>query len=75
MESYGIEFSKLFKEEVEALGGEVVTTVAYDRKQTDFRTQILELGGLPDKQLESLARDNLMSGTVFDRNDFLDLFA
>jgi len=66
VESYGIEFSKLFKEEVEALGGEVVTTVAYDRKQTDFRTQILELGGLPDKQLESLARDNLMSGTVFE---------
>ena len=66
VETYGIEFSKLFKEEVEALGGEVVTTVAYDRKQTDFRTQILELGGLPDKELEDLARDNLMSGTVFE---------
>ncbi len=64
VESYGIEFTKLFKSEVESLGGEVVTTVAYDRKQTDFRTQILELGGIPDKQLEKLARDNLLNGVA-----------
>ncbi len=64
VESYGIEFSKLFKEEVESLGGEVVATVSYDRKQTDFRSQILELGGLPDKQLEKLARDDLFNGAV-----------
>ncbi len=61
VENYGIEFRKLFTKEVEALGGEVVTTVAYDRKQTDFRAQILELGGIPDKQLEKLARENLLS--------------
>lgn len=64
VETYGIEFSKLFKSEVEALGGEVVATVSYDRKQTDFRTQILELGGLPDKQLERIAKDNLLNGSV-----------
>jgi ABC-type branched-subunit amino acid transport system substrate-binding protein len=66
VESYGIEFSKLFKREVESLGGEVVTSVAYDRKQTDFRAQILELGGIPDKQLEKLARDNLLNGAAYE---------
>ena len=65
VESYGIEFRKLFKREVEALGGEVVTTVAYDRKQTDFRAQILELGGIPDKQLKKLARENLLNGGAY----------
>jgi len=65
VENYGIEFRKLFKKEVESLGGEVVTTVAYDRKQTDFRTQILELGGIPDKQLEKLARESLLNGGTF----------
>jgi branched-chain amino acid transport system substrate-binding protein len=69
VETYGIEFSKLFKNEVEALGGEVVVTVSYDRKQTDFRTQILELGGLPDKQLERIAKDNLLNGGVTDAVD------
>jgi branched-chain amino acid transport system substrate-binding protein len=64
VETYGIEFSKLFKKEVEALGGEVVASVSYDREQTDFRTQILELGGLPDKQLERIAKENLLNGGV-----------
>lgn len=64
-ENYGIEFRKLFKKEVESLGGEVVTTVAYDRQQTDFRAQILELGGIPDKQLEKMAREDLLNGRPF----------
>jgi len=58
VESYGIEFRKLFQEEVESLGGQVITTVAYDRMQTDFRDQILELGGVTDDKLESLIRDD-----------------
>ena len=58
-ENYGLEFQKLFKEEIESLGGEVVISVTYDRKQTDFREQILELGGIPDDKLESLIRENL----------------
>lgn len=62
VENYGIEFRKLFKSEVESLGGEVVTIVAYDRKQTDFRAQILELGGIPDNELEKRARENLLNG-------------
>lgn len=66
VENYGIEFRKLFTKEVESLGGEVVTTVAYDRKQTDFRAQILELGGIPDKQLEKLARENLLNGGAYE---------
>jgi len=66
VENYGIEFRKLFKNEVESLGGEVVATVAYERKQTDFRAQILELGGVPDKQLEILARENLLNEAVYE---------
>ena len=64
VENYGIEFRKLFKKEVESLGGQVVTTVAYDRTQTDFRAQILELGGITDDKLESLTLDN-----VFNQGD------
>lgn len=66
VESYGIEFRKIFQNEVESLGGEVVTTVAYDRKETDFRAQILELGGIPDNQLEKLAKENLLNGDVYE---------
>ncbi len=58
VESYGIEFRKLFKKEVESLGGQVITTVAYDRTQTDFRDQILELGGITDDKLERLIQEN-----------------
>jgi len=58
VESYGIEFRKLFKEEVESLGGQVIATVAYDRTQTDFKAQILELGGVTDDKLESLIQEN-----------------
>jgi ABC-type branched-subunit amino acid transport system substrate-binding protein/TolA-binding protein len=58
VESYGIEFRKMFKREVESLGGQVVTTVAYDRTQTDFRPQILELGGITDDKLEKLILQN-----------------
>lgn len=60
-ENYGVEFQELFREEVESLGGEVVISVAYDRKQTDFREQILELGGVTDEKLKSLIRDNLFN--------------
>jgi ABC-type branched-subunit amino acid transport system substrate-binding protein len=58
VESYGIEFRELFKQEVESLGGQVITTVAYDRTQTDFRAQILELGGITDDKLERLIQEN-----------------
>lgn len=58
VESYGIEFQKMFKKEVESLGGQVITTVAYDRTQTDFKAQILELGGITDDKLERLIREN-----------------
>ncbi|GJL79869.1 MAG: hypothetical protein NPINA01_28580 [Nitrospinaceae bacterium] len=64
VEGYGIEFRDMFEKEVESLGGQVVTTVAYDRTQTDFKTQILELGGITDDQLERLTKES-----VFEQGD------
>jgi ABC-type branched-subunit amino acid transport system substrate-binding protein len=63
VESYGIEFRNMFKKEVESLGGQVISTVAYDRTQTDFKAQILELGGVTDDKLESMIlEDNFNQG-------------
>jgi len=60
-ETYGLELRDFFKKEVEALGGQVVSSVAYDRTQTDFRAQILELGGVPDDQLKALTHKYVFS--------------
>ena len=51
-EPYGVELKDVFLNEVEALGGEVTAVVSYDRSQNDFRTQILEIGGVPDDDLK-----------------------
>jgi ABC-type branched-subunit amino acid transport system substrate-binding protein/TolA-binding protein len=59
-ESFGIELKEIFQHEVEALGAEVVATVPYDRSQTDFKKQILALGGISDEELDRLARDKTL---------------
>lgn len=51
-ETYGVELKDVFLNEVEALGGQVTAVVSYDRSQNDFRTQILEIGGVPDDDLK-----------------------
>ncbi len=65
LESFGLELRDFFKQEVEAFGGEIVASVAYDRSQTDFRAQILELGGIPDDQLKTLTNKYLFSEESF----------
>ncbi|MFQ5451556.1 MAG: penicillin-binding protein activator [Nitrospinaceae bacterium] len=57
LETFGIEMRDAFAKEFESLGGEVVTSVAYERSQTDFKPQILELGGVADDQLKKLTRE------------------
>jgi len=59
-ETFGEELKQHFQKEVEGLGGEVVATVSYDRSQTDFREQILELGGISDENLDRLAREKTL---------------
>lgn len=44
---YGSGFVKLFAEGVAARGGQIVRTVYYDTKQTDFSAQVKELVKLP----------------------------
>ncbi len=59
-ETYGIQLKDSFSEEVEKLGAQVAASVFYNREQTDFKKQILEMGGMSDKQLTKASRDLVM---------------
>ncbi len=59
-EPYGRQLKDSFAEEVEALGAEVAASVFYNRKQTDFKNQILEMGGMSDNQLLKASKDLVM---------------
>ncbi|CAI2718099.1 penicillin-binding protein activator [Nitrospina watsonii] len=61
-EYYGEIMRDDFEKEVRALGGEVVTSLAYDRSQNDFREQILNLGGVPDDRLKWMVNRFLRRG-------------
>ncbi len=66
-EAFGIELKQHFEKEIRALGGEIVASVPYDRAQTDFKPQILELGGVSDDQLLKMTRDQLQSEEGMER--------
>ena len=59
LESYGFELKDSFIEEIESLGGEVVSVVSYERTQSDFKKQIIEMGGIDDDKLKSLVIDEV----------------
>ncbi|MGP0629454.1 penicillin-binding protein activator [Nitrospina sp. 32_T5] len=61
-EYYGEILREDFEREVRALGGEIVTSISYDRKQNDFREQILNLGGVPDDRLKWMVNRFLRRG-------------
>lgn len=61
-EYYGEIMRDDFEREVRALGGEIVTSISYDRKQNDFREQILNLGGVPDDRLKWMVNRFLSRG-------------
>lgn len=54
-EPYGVELKDIFSREFQALGGEIVVTVSYDRNQNDFKEQILRIGGVSDHTLRKYA--------------------
>ncbi len=57
--NFGQELKDAFMDEVEGLGAEVVAVVSYQRSQNDFKNQILEIGGISDKQLKKLTLKKL----------------
>jgi len=63
LERYGFELRDSFIKEVESLGGEVVSIIPYERSQTDFKKQILEIGGIDDDKLKKLVMDQLKNNT------------
>ena len=62
-EIYGEVMRKVFEEELQSLGGEVVASLPYDRTQNDFREQILNIGGVPDDRLKNMVGRYLKKGT------------
>ena len=62
-ESYGQDLKQYFEDEIKALGGEVVASFSYDRAQSDFKEQILKMGGIPDDTLKNLVKTHIQSGT------------
>ena len=62
LEDFGFELRDSFAGEVESLGGEVVSTVSYERSQTDFRKQIQEIGGIDDDSLKKQVKDQVKNG-------------
>jgi len=52
----GIELTDAFTQAVENLGGEVVKIVSFPENATDFRSQMLALGGMDDRQLRRRKR-------------------
>lgn len=59
LEGYGFELKDTFAKEVESLGADVVSTVSYERSQTDFKNQILSIGGIDDDKLKRLVEEQL----------------
>ena len=60
-EPFGLELKDTFIQEIESMGGEVVAVSGYDRSQTDFKRQILELGGVEDDELLKIGRNMVLN--------------
>ena len=59
----GIELTDAFTQAVENLGGEVVKIVSFPENATDFREQMLGLGGMDDRRLNRRRRSLGLKGT------------
>ena len=62
-EIYGEQLRDIFSDQVRALGGTIVESVPYDRNQSDFKEQILKIGGMPDDKLKKVILRHLKNGT------------
>ena len=62
-EDYGETMRKVFEDEVRSFGGQIVESIPYARTQTDFRRQILKIGGMADDQLKARIQRHIRRGT------------
>jgi len=62
-EAYGETMRQVFEEEVRSAGGHIVESIPYDRKQTDFRKQIQQIGGIADDRLKARIQRHIKRGT------------
>ncbi|MBI5428053.1 MAG: penicillin-binding protein activator [Nitrospinae bacterium] len=60
-DAYGVELKEIFSRAVQALGGEIVAVVSYNRKQNDFKEQILQIGGMPDGAMKKRANQSALN--------------
>jgi ABC-type branched-subunit amino acid transport system substrate-binding protein len=61
--AYGETMRKVFEDEVRSFGGHIVESISYERTQTDFRKQILKIGGMADDQLKARIQRHIKRGT------------
>lgn len=61
--AYGETMRKEFEDEVRSFGGHIVESIPYKRTQTDFRRQILKIGGMADDQLKARVQRHIKRGT------------
>ncbi len=62
-ENFGHQLRDLFSEHVKALGGTIVEAIPYERSQSDFKEQILKIGGVPDDKLKKIILRHIKRGT------------
>ena len=60
---YGETMRRVFEDEVRSLGGQIVESITFDRKQTDFKKQILKVGGMADDKLKARVQRHIKRGT------------
>ena len=61
--AYGETMRKEFEDKVRSFGGHIVESIPYKRTQTDFRRQILKIGGMADDQLKARVQRHIKRGT------------
>jgi ABC-type branched-subunit amino acid transport system substrate-binding protein/outer membrane protein assembly factor BamD (BamD/ComL family) len=61
--AYGETMRKVFEDEVRSFGGQVVESIPFERTQTDFRKQILQIGGMADDHLKARIQRHIKRGT------------
>jgi hypothetical protein len=54
---------KVFEDEVRSFGGRIVESISYERTQTDFKKQILQIGGMADDRLKAKIQRHIKRGT------------
>jgi ABC-type branched-subunit amino acid transport system substrate-binding protein len=62
-ESYGETMRQVFEDEVRSFGGQIVESIPFERTQTDFKKQILQIGGMADDRLKARIQRHIKRGT------------